>query len=162
LSDYSKVAAALQKRRTDKKLHVPSESGIADHSAVRAYRPEEGLAERGEKTRELVEDAAGIPRSWEPEWTPSTPRNETWILHTALWASVAGQGLVYVAADNLNLVWDIILLSLAAGAAIALVVCAIRNLLRNPVFGVISLAIGCFELLVVVIMYAVCIRWNAN
>jgi hypothetical protein len=78
------------------------------------------------------------------------------MLHTALWVSVSGQGLVYFAADNLNLAWDLILLSIAGVAAIALLVCAIRNLSRKPAFASISFAIGWFELFVIVIVCTVC------
>jgi hypothetical protein len=147
------VAKAPAKTQDQEQLHVPSDSGITDQNAARTYRLEERLAGRGEQTRELVGDAAEIPRTWEPEWTPpSAPQEETWILIGALWASAAVQTFVVYAITILNPAGDLfpnlIPVSLGAGAAIALMVCASRNLSRRPAFANISLAIGCIEFLI--------------
>jgi hypothetical protein len=157
-SDYSAVASTLQRRRSEKKLDMPSESEITDPSAVRAYRPEKRLADRGEKTRELVKDAAGIPRTWEPE-LPFVPQDEVWTLVTlviALWANLAAQALVaYVISFKLvpsdDFETRLILLGLGAAAAIALVVCASRNISRTPACAGMVLALGYGELLAITI-----------
>jgi hypothetical protein len=155
LSDYSTVAKALQTRRAEKKLHAPSDSCITDQSAARSYRPEERLADRGDKTREIVEDAAGIPRTWDPELF-SVPRDEVWTLIIAFWANLAAQGFVaYVIIFELIPSGDfhtrLILFGLGAAAAIALVVCASRNVSQRPAFAGICLALGYGELLAITI-----------
>jgi hypothetical protein len=153
-SDYSTVAQALQKRGSEKKLCMPIEPGITDQSAARAYQPEERLAERGEKTRELVEDAAGIPRTWKPELS-SVQQDEASTLHVALWANLGTQALVaYVISEIIHsgdLAARLILLGFDAAAATALAVCANRYLSRSPALAGISLVVAVGELLALTI-----------
>jgi len=161
LSDYSVVAAALQKRRAERKQRGLAVSDSADPDAVCEYQPKERLAERAEQTRTLVEDAVDIPRTWEPDSLRSVPADQAWMLHFLMWISVLIQCIpLYAIAELPNDPASAsVCLALGAAVAIGLIVCARGYIPNKPGFASAAIAVAIFELLGIGFMaFYVCTR----
>jgi hypothetical protein len=74
--DYRKISTVIQERRSERERNraIFRQNREEAERDVRTYRPEERLRTVDREARQLVDDAHGIPRMWDPE----TPQPVPW------------------------------------------------------------------------------------